>query len=104
MPAMLREKLVNRQAGSVNGFRLRGLEVSRIEGFSDAVFAFAVTLLVVSLEVPRTFTELQEIMNGFVAFALGFLFLLYLWHIQYTFFRRYGLHDGPTITLNGLLL
>ena len=29
-----------------------GCEVSRIEGFSDAVFGFALTLLVVSLEVP----------------------------------------------------
>ena len=30
---------------------MRGHEVKRIEAFSDAVFAFAVTLLIVSLEV-----------------------------------------------------
>jgi hypothetical protein len=36
-----------------DGFRLRGFDhVYRIESFSDAVFAFVVTLLVVSLEVP----------------------------------------------------
>ena len=37
---------------------LRGREVSRIEGFSDAVFGFALTLLVVSLEVPESFADL----------------------------------------------
>ena len=38
--------------------RLRGREVSRIEGLSDAVFGFEITFLVVSLEVPNTFDEL----------------------------------------------
>jgi uncharacterized membrane protein len=87
-----------------NGFRWRGGEISRIEGFSDAVFAFAVTLLVVSLEVPRTFNELTEIMRGFLAFAVCFTLLIVAWREHYVFFRRYGLQDNPTIWLNAALL
>jgi len=40
-----------------------GREVSRIEGFSDAVFGFALTLLVVSLEVPMSFNGLKVILT-----------------------------------------
>jgi hypothetical protein len=57
---MLREKLMAHQ--HERDFRWRGGEIARIEGLSDAVFAFAVTLLVVSLEVPKTFTELATVM------------------------------------------
>ncbi|HUD73217.1 MAG TPA: TMEM175 family protein [Dongiaceae bacterium] len=101
---MIRAPLVAKGFGSDDGFRWRGVEMHRIEGFSDAVLAFAVTLLVVSLEVPRTFGELLETMQGFVAFALAFALLLRVWYLQYQFFRRYGLEDTWTITLNGALL
>jgi len=53
-------------------FRWRGGEITRLEGFTDAVFAFAVTLLAVSLEVPHTFQELPMAMKGFFAFAICF--------------------------------
>ena len=48
----------------------RHRDVSRLEGFSDAVFGFALTLLVVSLEVPETMDALRTQMRGFVPFAL----------------------------------
>jgi uncharacterized membrane protein len=56
-------------------FRLRSTEISRIEGFSDAVLAFAVTLFVISLEVPTTFNELLKKMHVFFAFAISFAML-----------------------------
>ena len=76
----------------------------RIEGFADAVFGFAVTLLVVSLEVPDTFDELLASMRGFFAFAISFLLLYQVWYDHYKFFRRYGLNDNLTMHLSTLLL
>jgi uncharacterized membrane protein len=101
---MLREKLVEKGIGNNLRFRWRSHEISRIEGLSDAVFAFAVTLLVVSLEVPKTFTELSAAMRGFGAFAISFALLFTVWLNQYKFFRRYGLQDTTTVCLNGALL
>jgi uncharacterized membrane protein len=87
-----------------DGFRLRGLATSRIDGFSDVVFGFALTLLVVSLEVPRTYDELHAVLLGFVPFALCFFFLILIWMAHYRFFRRYGVHDIATIWINSVLL
>ena len=102
---MIRETLSKREPEAQNGFRLRGLgEVSRVEALSDGVIAFAITLLVVSLEVPRTFDELLVTMRGFLAFAITFAMLFQVWHAQYRFFRRYGLNDNLTIWLTALLL
>jgi len=88
----------------VPGFHLRGHEVKRIETFSDAVFAFAVTLLIVSLEVPHSFDELMTTMRGIFAFGICFTLLLLIWHEQHVFFRRYGMEDIRTIFLNCALI
>jgi uncharacterized membrane protein len=85
-------------------FRPRSHDVSRLEGFSDAVFGFAITLLVVSLEVPHTFDDLLETLKGTPAFLVSFFLLFTIWHGQYRWFRRYGLHDAPSLVLNGMLL
>jgi uncharacterized membrane protein len=78
--------------------------VSRVEGFSDAAFAFALTLLVISMDVPSSFDKLLELMRGLPAFAVCFASIVWVWAAHYVFFRRYGLEDGLTITLNCALL
>jgi hypothetical protein len=87
-----------------DGFRLRGREVTRLESFSDAVFGFALTLLVVSLDVPKSFDELINTMRGFPAFAICFTLLVLIWNRHYVFCRRYGLDDLTTRTLTCVLL
>ena len=99
---MLRDKLLHHEP--IDGFRWRSHEITRVEGFSDAVFGFAVTLLIVSLEVPHTSTELLETMRGFGAFLITFFMLVSLWYSQFTFCRRYGLEDRVTVVLNLTLL
>ena len=102
---MIRETIFKtHEAKDSHGFRLRGHEIQRIETFSDAVFAFAVTLLIVSLEVPKSFDELMISMRGFFAFAICFTLLMMVWYEQHVFFRRYALDDVWTVTLNCVLI
>ncbi|MEZ5316095.1 MAG: TMEM175 family protein [Vicinamibacterales bacterium] len=79
-------------------------EVTRLEGFSDAVFGFALTLLVVSLETPRSVAELRVLAQGFVPFAVTFAMVCWIWYQHNFYFRRYGLQDPWTVFLNAVLL
>ncbi len=83
---------------------VRRPDISRLEAFSDAAFAFALTLLVVSLDVPRSYAELMTLIKGFFSFACCFALLVWIWHEHNMFFRRYGLQDPLTVVLNGMLL
>lgn len=85
-------------------FHWRAQEMTRLEAFSDAVFAFAVTLLVVSLEVPKNFDELAHMMKGFLGFAASFSLLIIIWHNHVKFLRRYGLQNAWATFLNSALL
>jgi len=87
-------------------FRWRGNEVSRVEGFTDAVFAFTVTLLVVSLEVPHTYEGLLDVVRNFPAFVICFAILMTFWNAHYRYHRRYGFEDpfSRVITMAILVL
>jgi len=101
---MIRKYFANLKESKKDKINWRSHDVTRIEAFSDAVFAFAVSLLVISLEVPKTSKELIESLKGLIPFIFCFGIIFWIWRSQYRFFRRFGLHDRYTLTLNGMLL
>ena len=83
---------------------VRKHRISRLEEFSDAVFGFALTLLVITTSVPRSYDDLVRTLQGIPAFACCFALLVWIWHEHDAFFERYPLQDGITVVLNSLLL
>lgn len=101
---MVRQLFMRSDTVAKVGFRQRGKDVSRIESFSDTVFGFAITLLVISLTPIANFADLMKIIDGLLAFGIEFSLIVSIWLLQYQFFRRYNLQDPYTIALNMLLL
>lgn len=83
---------------------IRHRDVSRLEGFSDSVFGFALTLLVVNLETPMNRADLINTAGSFVPFALTFAMVAWIWYLHNQFFRRYDLQDSYTAFVNSALL
>lgn len=88
-------------------------ETVRIEGFSDAVFAIAVTLLVLDLHVP----EKDTIKNGsdllvyiknqwpaFLAFILSFFSIFIMWVNHHKIFKQIYSRNSAIMFANGLIL
>ncbi|HYD54797.1 MAG TPA: TMEM175 family protein [Gemmatimonadaceae bacterium] len=78
--------------------------VSRLEAFSDAIFGFAATLLVVSLDPPASYAALIANVRGFAAFGVSFAWLVLLWVAHNAYFRRYEIEDATVIVLNSIFL
>ena len=85
-------------------FRYRGLNQTRIEAFSDAVFAVAFTLVVLSSAVPETFAELRKSIHDILPSFICIVLIVVIWYQHYIFFLRYGLQNTKTVTVNTLLL
>ena len=83
---------------------VRKTEITRVEAFSDAMIAFAATLLVVNMDAPRSYDDLITSLYGFIPFGLSFIALYFIWLVHTILFRRYPLEDKPSIFINGVLL
>ncbi|MFS8137292.1 MAG: TMEM175 family protein [Thermomonas sp.] len=83
----------------------RGSNVTRMEAFVDASFAFAVTLLVISLDaVPSNIPEFVVALKGIPAFAGSFALIAMFWWAHAVWSRRYGLQDGISVLLSLVLV
>ncbi len=68
------------------------------------IFGFALSIIVISLEVPRTYDALMDALRGFLPFACCFAIFVGIWPQLHRFFRRYALIYRTTTALNMLLL
>ncbi|MCP4300820.1 MAG: DUF1211 domain-containing protein [Gammaproteobacteria bacterium] len=88
-----------------NHFRLRGLEVSRLDTFIDAAFAFVLTLLVISIdEIPSSYAEMMAAAKQIPGFATSFAIIMMFWLQHRVWSRRYGLENRRTIVLSLALI
>jgi uncharacterized membrane protein len=90
----------------------RTYEISRVKGFNDAVFAIAITLLVLDIhpEVAKaatnaeTWSALKDALPSIASFALSFWIIHAFWSGNNRMFQRIKLVDSSIIRLNALLL
>ncbi len=88
-----------------NHFRLRGLEVTRLDTFVDAAFAFVLTLLVISFdEIPSSIAEMLAAVRRIPGFAASFAVLMWFWLQHRMWSRRYGLENSKTVLLSLTLI
>jgi uncharacterized membrane protein len=85
-------------------FRFRGEEPGRLENFSDAVFALAITLLLISTTPPTNFEQIKRFVFDLIPFVMCITLILLIWHSHFVFFFRYGMRNGKVIVLNTLFL
>jgi uncharacterized membrane protein len=84
------------------------LEFGRIVAFSDGVFAIAITLLVLSLQIPSHVPDLSQTLRdkgpSLFAFGLSFAVLARIWLFHHRLFATLTRFDGNVIVLNFLYL
>src|ERR1041385_2768253 len=86
------------------------METSRVEAFSDGVFAIAVTLLILAVGIEQEFGEgavkhsLLHLWPAYIAYTISFLTVGIMWVNHHQIFRHFERVDRPLLLLNILLL
>jgi uncharacterized membrane protein len=86
------------------------VETSRVEAFSDGVFAIAITLLILAVGFEQALAtgglgeQLLDLWPAYVAYAVSFLTIGIMWVNHHNVFRQFARVDRPLLLLNVLLL
>src|SRR5690349_6121492 len=85
-------------------------ETSRLEAFSDGVFGFAITLLVLDIHVPTVANgqTLSQVLAAdwatYLAFLIGFFTILICWINHHFMFDYIFKSNSKLLLLNGFKL
>lgn len=84
------------------------MDTTRLEAFSDGVFAIAITLLVLEIKVPPPNTvlgvEILQLWPSYLAYVVSFLVIGAIWINHHAMFHHIIRVDGTLLLLNVLLL
>jgi hypothetical protein len=95
--------VAKRDIGSV--MKVRRHQATRLESFVDASFAFAMTLIVISVShVPESVDEMLRAMRGVPTFAVCFLLIARLWLGHRFWSRHFDIEDSKSVTLSLMLV
>jgi hypothetical protein len=89
----------------LRGFRLRGIEMTRLETFIDAAFAFAISMLVIAAQqIPDNIQALLAAFKNAPTFVCSIAVLGIFWRGHWLWSRRYGLEDGVSILISWAMI
>lgn len=90
---------------TLRGFRLRGLEMTRLETFVDAAFAFAISMLVIAAQqIPDNIQALLAAFKNVPTFVCSIAVLGIFWRGHWLWSRRYGLEDAASVFISWALV
>src|ERR1700745_694126 len=89
----------------LRGCRLRGMEMTRLETFIDAAFAFAISMLVIAAQqIPDNIQTLLAAFKNVPPFVCSIAVLGIFWRGHWLWSRRYGLEDGGSILISWAMI
>ena len=89
----------------LHGFRLRGMQMTRLETFIDAAFAFAISMLVIAAQqIPDNIEALLAAFKNVPTFVCSIAVLGIFWRGHWLWSRRYGLEDTASILISWAMI